>query len=124
MRELLCTLKDKNVKTAVLTNKAHMYVGDILAKCFPGHKFDLYFGQQEGIERKPHPQAFNLLLSELNVTKEDCLYIGDSEVDVKTAVNAGVDLVAVDWGYRSKEQIMEAGAEIIVSSPKEILNYV
>lgn len=124
MGELLCTLKDKNVKTAVLTNKAHMYVGDILAKCFPGHKFDLYFGQQEGIERKPHPQSFNLLLSELNVTKEDCLYIGDSEVDVRTARNVGVDFVAVDWGYRSIEQIMEAGAEIIVSSPKEILNYV
>lgn len=122
--DLLSALSDKGVKTAVLTNKAHMYVGDILAKCFPTHSFDLYFGQQEGVERKPHPQSFNLLLSELKVKKEDCLYIGDSEVDVKTAINAGVDLVAVDWGYRSKEQIKEAGAEVIVSAPVEILNYV
>lgn len=124
IKELLSALKSKSVKTAVLTNKAHQYVGAILDKCFPEHKFDLFFGQREGIERKPHPQAFELLLKELNVPKEDCLYIGDSEVDVKTAKNAGVQLVAVTWGYRSKEVIINAGAEILADTPKEILNYV
>ena len=124
IKELLSALKSKSVKTAVLTNKAHRYVGAILDKCFPEHKFDLFFGQREGIERKPHPQAFELLLKELNVPKEDCLYIGDSEVDVKTAKNAGVQLVAVTWGYRSKEVIINAGAEILADTPKEILNYV
>lgn len=122
--ELLKVLKDKNIKTAVLTNKAHIYVNDILKKAFPDHTFDLYFGQKEGIERKPHPQSFQLLLGELGVDKEDCLYVGDSEVDVKTAKNAEVDLVAVNWGYRSEETIRNAGAEIIVSTPEEILNYV
>ena len=122
--ELLKALNDKNVKTAVLTNKAHCYVEGILSKCFPDHKFDVYYGQREGIKRKPHPQAFELLLEELDVDKADCLYIGDSEVDVNTANNAKVDLVAVTWGYRSVEIIKEAGAEIIVHSPQEILNYV
>lgn len=122
--ELLKVLKDKNIKTAVLTNKAHIYVNDILKKAFPDHTFDLYFGQKDGIERKPHPQSFQLLLGELGVDKEDCLYVGDSEVDVKTAKNAEVDLVAVNWGYRSEETIRNAGAEIIVSTPEEILNYV
>lgn len=122
--ELLKALRDKNIKTAVLTNKAHIYVNDILKKAFPNHCFDLYFGQKEGVARKPNPQSFQLLLEELSVEKEDCLYIGDSEVDVKTAKNTGVDLVAVNWGYRNEETIRNAGAEIIVSTPEEILNYV
>ncbi|MBE6794885.1 MAG: HAD-IIIA family hydrolase [Ruminococcaceae bacterium] len=122
--ELLNELKLKGIRTAVLTNKAHEYVGDILKKCFPDFTFDLYYGQRQGIERKPHPQSFELLLAELNISKEDCLYIGDSEVDVKTAFNAEVDLVAVNWGYRSEETLKNTGAEIIVSTPKEILNYV
>ncbi len=122
--ELLEALKCKGIKTAVLTNKAQEYVGDILKKCFPDFNFDLYYGQRQGVERKPHPQAFEMLLKELKVSKEDCLYIGDSEVDVKTAFNADVELVAVTWGYRSVEIIKEAGAEIIVDTPKEILNYV
>lgn len=122
--ELLKALREKNIKTAVLTNKAHIYVNDILKKAFPNHSFDLYFGQKEGVARKPNPQSFQLLLEELSVEKEDCLYIGDSEVDVKTAKNAGVDLVAVNWGYRNEETIRNAGAEVIVSTPEEILNYV
>lgn len=122
--ELLSALRSKSVKTAVLTNKGHQYVGAILDRCFPEHKFDIYYGQRDGIARKPHPQSFELLLEELGVSKEDCLYIGDSEVDVKTAKNAGVDLVAVTWGYRSADVIRDAGAEILVNSPEEILNYV
>ena len=124
VRELLEALKSKGIRTAVLTNKAHEYVGDILKKCFPDFTFDLYYGQKNGVERKPHPQALELLLEELGVNKADCLYIGDSEVDVKTAFNADVDLVAVTWGYRSVEIIKEAGAEFIANTPKEILNYV
>ncbi len=122
--ELLDELKSKGIKTAVLTNKAHVYVGDLLKKCFADYNFDLFYGQRKGIERKPNPQAFELLLKELHVNKDDCLYIGDSEVDVKTAENAGVDLVAVTWGYRSIETLIESGAKIIVNTPKEILNYV
>ena len=122
--ELLSELESRGILTAVLTNKAHQYVGDILEKCFENHSFTLYRGQQEGIKRKPHPEALRLMLNELNCSEEDCLYIGDSEVDVKTAINANVDLVAVSWGYRTADQIRNAGASVIVSTPREILNYV
>lgn len=124
VRELLETLKLKGIKVAVLTNKAHEFVGEILNKSFPGFSFDYYIGQQNNIERKPHPQSFEILLSALNISKKDCLYAGDSEVDVLTAKNAGVDLVAVTWGFRSAEALKNAGAEILVNNPKEILNYV
>ncbi|MBR3988399.1 MAG: HAD family hydrolase [Clostridia bacterium] len=122
--ELLESLKCKGIKTAVLTNKAHEYVGDILKKCFPNFTFDLFYGQRQGVMRKPHPQAFELLLDELNIEREECLYIGDSEVDVKTSVNANVKLVAVTWGYRSVETLVDSGAKNIANTPKEILNYV
>lgn len=122
--ELLKTLDQKGIKTAVLTNKAQQYVGSILENCFPNHRFAVYYGQRQGVERKPHPQAFNRLLEELGVKKEYCLYIGDSEVDVITAVNANVDLVAVTWGYRSVEVLKKAGAHVLADTPKEILNYV
>lgn len=122
--ELLALLADKNVKTAVLTNKAHIYVGDILKKCFPTHCFSAYRGQQNGVERKPHPQPLELLLNELGVEKANCLYVGDSEVDVKTAQNSQVDCVAVTWGYRSEHALKAAGAGKLAASPKEILKYV
>lgn len=122
--EVLKSLSEKNIKTAVFTNKAHQFVGEILNKCFPEHSFTLYYGQRQGLKRKPDPQGLELMLDELNIKKEDCLYIGDSEVDVKTALNANVELVAVTWGYRSVSTLKNAGAEILVNTPKEILNYV
>ncbi|MBQ8572830.1 MAG: HAD-IIIA family hydrolase [Ruminococcus sp.] len=122
--ELLQKLNEMNIKTAVLTNKAQQFVGDILDKCFPEHSFSAIYGQRQAIKRKPDPEAFELLLKELKVNKQDCLYVGDSEVDVKTAINAGIDLVAVTWGYRSVDVLKSAGAEVLVNTPKEILNYV
>lgn len=122
--ELLDELKSKGIKTAVLTNKAQQYVGGILNKCFPSHSFAAFYGQREGIARKPSSQGFELLLKELGFSKSDTLFVGDSEVDVKTAVNADVDLVAVSWGYRSEDVIRGAGASVIVSEPNEILRYV
>lgn len=123
MAELLKLLADQNIKTAVITNKANRFVEPIIRKCFPEHDFTLYYGQRQGVERKPHPQSFELLIKELDVQKEDCLYVGDSEVDVKFAQNVGVDFVAVTWGYRSVTELKEAGAKELVNTPKEILNY-
>lgn len=122
--ELLKSLSEQNIKTAVFTNKSQQFVGEILSKCFPDHSFTLYYGQRKSLKRKPDPQGLELMLAELDVNREDCLYVGDSEVDVKTALNAGVGLVAVTWGYRSVSTLKNAGAEILVDCPKEILNYV
>lgn len=122
--DLLFKLDKKGVKAAVLTNKAHEYVGDILKKCFPGYSFCAYMGQQLGIHRKPHPQGFSILLNKLSVSTEDVLYVGDSDVDVKTAENMGVDMVAVTYGYKSDKELIKAGARVLVNTPEEILSYV
>lgn len=119
--QLLSQLAEKGIDTAVLTNKAHEFVGGILSKCFPEHKFRVFWGQQEGIERKPSPQGLLKMIDELGYTKEDCVYVGDSEVDVKTADNAEVDLVCVLWGFRSKEQLVESGAKLMVNTAEELM---
>ncbi len=120
--QLLSELMRKGIATAVLTNKADEFVGGILHKCFPEHKFEAFWGQRQGIERKPSADGLLKLISELGFEKEDCVYIGDSEVDVKTACNAGVDLICVLWGFRSKEELVSSGAELMVSNTDELLN--
>ena len=119
--ELLECLRKKGIETAVLTNKAEEFVGEILAKAFPSHKFSFAWGQREGIERKPSPQGLVKLMEESGFVKEECVYIGDSEVDIKTANSAGVDLICVLWGFRSEAQLKSAGAEKLVSNADELL---
>lgn len=120
--KLLTELELRGIATAVLTNKADEFVGGILSKCFPEHKFSACWGQRQGIERKPSAQGLLKLIQELGYTTEDCVYIGDSEVDVKTALNAGIDLVCVLWGFRSKEELLASGAKNMVGSADELLH--
>ena len=120
--ELLDRLNGLGVKTAVLTNKADVFVEGILSKCFPRHSFCLAWGQREGMKRKPDPESLYALVAEAGCSLNDCVYVGDSEVDVHTAHNAGVDLVCVDWGFRSREQLLESGAEVIASDAAELFD--
>ncbi len=119
--QLLEELSQKGIETAVLTNKAEEFVYAILARAFPFHKFSFAWGQREGLERKPSPQGLLMLIEESGFAKEDCIYIGDSEVDVETAKNAGVDLICVLWGFRSEAQLIAAGAERMASNTEELL---
>ncbi len=120
--ELLSKLQSRGIKTAVLTNKAHEFVEGILQKCFPDHKFHIALGNREGVARKPDPQALLHLIEKANVSLSDSVYVGDSEVDVATAKNAGIDLICVGWGFRNLEELKSSGAEIIVSSAQELYN--
>lgn len=118
--QMLAKLADKGIETAVLTNKAHEFVGEILCKCFPEHKFKIAWGNKQGIKRKPDPESLFALITEAGCVPADCVYVGDSEVDVHTAHNAGVDLVCVDWGFRSRQVLLSSGAEIITSNAEEL----
>lgn len=124
MNALLTKLQSKGVKTAVLSNKAHVYLKDILKKAFPNHKFDLEFGQREGIPRKPDHQALLMIISELGYDKADCLLVGDSDVDILTAKNAGIDAVGVLWGFRTKDELLESGAKHLAENPDELLRLI
>ena len=119
--EVLHILSEKGISTAVLTNKAEEFVPEILHKAFPSHKFTYAWGQREDIPRKPDPQGLLKLIEESGFELSQCVYIGDSEVDVKTARNAGVDLICVLWGFRSREELVSSGAETLVFSADELL---
>lgn len=124
IEEMLDKLKQAGVKLAVLSNKPHLQTRDVVATFFKSGTFTCVQGQQEGIPRKPDPTAVFQLADELGVTREECLYIGDSDVDMKTGVAAGVTTIGVTWGFRSREVLEENGATYIVNKAKEIISIV
>ncbi len=119
--DLLKRLQAAGVKTAVVSNKADIAVQGLVEQYFDG-LFDAAAGDREGVERKPAPDLVNLVLKQLGVRPEEAVYIGDSDVDVATAKNAGLGGVFVDFGFRSREFLIEHGAleqGVIVSSASE-----
>ena len=123
INDLIKELRNRGYKTAVVSNKADGAVQDLCIQYFPG-LFDLSIGERPEIAKKPAPDMVNLALEQLQISKEKTVYIGDSDVDVATARNSKLDMIAVDWGFRTREFLIEQGAEIIVSKPEEILKYV
>lgn len=119
--ELLRELFARGVKTAVLSNKPDNFVKAIVSQLFPGTDFSWVQGKAEGFPKKPDPTALNHILAVLGVKKENTLYIGDSDVDVFTGKNALVKTCGVLWGFRERDELESAGADFIVSEPKEIL---
>ena len=118
--ELLHTLRAAGCKTAVVSNKADYAVQELCGQYFDG-LFDFAIGERKDIQKKPAPDAVYEVLRQLNMEKSHSVYIGDSEVDIETARNAGMDSIIVDWGFRDREFLLEKGAEIIISKPEEIL---
>ena len=117
--ELLSKLKDAGILTAVVSNKPDPAVQELCLEYFPGG-FSHAAGEQIGIRRKPEPDMVLAALKELGVSAEDAVYIGDSEVDMETAENSGLDLIMVDWGFRSRRFLEDLGAETIVSDCKQL----
>lgn len=115
--ELLKKLSSAGVKTAVVSNKPDPAVQKLCEEYFPD-LFDFSLGEVAGIRRKPAPDMIAVCLKELQVSAEDAVYIGDSEVDVQTAANSGLPCIAVDWGFRSRESL--TGAARIVSDSEEL----
>lgn len=121
--ELLKTVKERGYKTAVVSNKADFAVQDLVRQYFPG-MFDMALGEREGQRKKPEPDMVYHVLAGLGVSREDAVYIGDSEVDIATARNAGLESIIVEWGFREREFLKGMGAECIVQKPFDILELI
>lgn len=121
---LIKDLKDNNVKICVLSNKADEFAKRIVYTLFEENDFDLVWGKKEEYPIKPAPDSLFAMLEQLGCTKEKCLYIGDSDVDVITASNAGVAFCGVEWGFRGPEELTNAGARFIAKKPKDIFRLV
>ena len=110
--ELLAELKGAGVKVAVLSNKAHSLVPDILEHYFPG-VFSYAQGALEGQPTKPDPTLLHKLMGEMGATKDNTLFVGDSNVDVRTAKNGGLTCCGVLWGFRGREELVREGADFL-----------
>lgn len=120
--KLLSDLKENGLKLAVVSNKADAAVLDLCVQYFDG-LFDMAVGERAGMAKKPAPDMVKLVLSSLQISKEEAVYIGDSEVDVATAVNSGLHLCAVDWGFRDVDVLRANGAEYIFSDTESLKAY-
>lgn len=121
--ELLRVLRKDGCLTAVVSNKADFAVKELCKQYFIG-LIDVAIGERSGVPRKPSPESVYEVLEALGVSQREAVYIGDSDVDVMTAKNAGLDLIAVDWGFRERELLQKSGAETIVSLPSEIADII
>ncbi len=117
--ELLDKLKENGIKIAVLTNKPDNVAQDVV-KLFFGDRFDVVFGQREGVKIKPNPEAAILIAKELSVDVSETVFIGDTYVDITTGKSAGMTAIGVLWGFRNEEELKNAGADYIVSNAEEI----
>ena len=122
--EMLKALKDKGIQLAVLSNKPDRQTVKVVKAIFGEELFDYLQGQKEGIRRKPEPDGVWYLMEQMHVSKEECLYIGDSEVDAATGRNAGLKTIGVLWGFRDRKTLETAGADDLIDRPDELLQFV
>ena len=122
--EMLKALKDKGIQLAVLSNKPDRQTVKVVKAIFGEELFDYAQGQKEGIRRKPEPDGVWYLMEQMHVSKEECLYIGDSEVDAATGRNAGLKTIGVLWGFRDRKTLDTAGVDDLIDRPDELLQFV
>jgi phosphoglycolate phosphatase len=121
IHELLADLQSRDLKMAVASNKYHKATEELIGKFFPAIHFVAIFGQREGVPVKPNPTIVFEILQKAKISTKETLCVGDSGVDMQTAINARIDSVGVTWGFRSREELEKHGAKYIIDSPLELL---
>lgn len=122
--KMLDTLHARGIELAVASNKYHSAVVQIVKYCFPTVPFAAVLGQREGYPTKPNPQIVQEILEVCAQSPSACLYIGDSDVDMQTARNAGVKVGGVTWGYKPREVLAAYKPDFLADHPDAILEFV
>lgn len=120
--EMLKDFKDKGIKTAVISNKPDDMTRLVVKGILGNENFDIIRGSLPEFPKKPDPTSPLDILDKLGVNPEECLYVGDSGVDMQTAKNAGMTSVGCAWGFRGAEELKANGADYIINSADEILD--
>ena len=121
--ELLENLKSNGIRIAVNTNKHEQTSIDLCNKFFPG-LIDIVCGGRPDVHHKPDPTGVEKILAAEKVEKSKAVFIGDSDVDIATAKNAGIDSITVDWGFRGKDFLIAHGAKNVAMTPSELLKMI
>ncbi len=119
--ELLDELKARDIPIGVMSNKAHDFTVKCVEAFLSGWEWDIVLGARDGVPKKPDPAAALEAAAAVGVSPSECYFIGDSDVDMMTAVNAGMHAVGVSWGFRPVEELREHGAKTILSTPVDLL---
>ena len=117
---MLDWLQQQGLKLCVFSNKPHADTCRVVAHFFPNVKFDHVRGAMDGVAVKPDPAGAWLAAEALGVKPDECLYLGDTSVDMTCARNAGMHPVGVTWGFREEKELRESGAEIMIHHPREL----
>ena len=118
--EVLEWMVQQKIQIAVLSNKPHEFVVQIVERLFAGIPFAVVLGNRAQFPTKPDPSQGNYAISQMNAQKEDCLFVGDSGVDMQTANNLGVPGVGVTWGFREEQELIENGARYLAHNAQEL----
>ena len=118
--ELLGKLQSEGVLLAVASNKFQHGTDRLVAKFFGDIKFVAIEGNREGAPLKPSPEIIHNILRKANVEGKDAVMVGDSGIDIRTAIAAGIDSIGVSWGFRFAEELYDAGAEIVVTTTEKL----
>ena len=113
-------LKEKGYKMAIVSNKIDSAVKELNEKFFKEY-VDVAIGETPGTNRKPAPDMVEQALKELGSSKEESIYIGDSEVDLQTAINSSLPCISVLWGFRDRDYLIEQGATTFAETPEELV---
>lgn len=122
--ELLDKLTNLKFKLAVLSNKPHRFTQLVVEKLLPHWKFDVVFGQRQGVPRKPDPAGAFEIAEILGIPPKEFLYFGDSGTDMTTAKAAGMFAVGVLWGFRTADELLESGADLLIEKPTDIFEFI
>lgn len=121
--ETLKILKNRGVKIGIVSNKFQEAAEDVCQHYFKG-LYDVVMGESETCRRKPAPDGINMICEQYEVEKDEAIFFGDSEVDIKTGDNAGVYCVSVLWGFRSREFLTKHGAHLFIENPLDIADMI
>lgn len=120
IRKLLAELKEKGFQMAIVSNKLQEGV-DVLYEQYFKDYITVAIGAGDGIRKKPAPDTVMEVLRVMELSKEQAVYVGDSEVDIATAVNSGMDCITVAWGFRTRQEQLAAGGKVFADTPEEIV---
>lgn len=121
VRPLVTRLREDGFRMGIVSNKGDKAVKE-LSRFYFQDEMEFSLGERPDVTRKPAPDALYLAMDELGVTSEDCIYIGDSEVDAQFSQNAGIPCIIVTWGFRDREELIAANPDVIVDTIEELYN--
>lgn len=124
IEETLMKLQSLKIKLSVVTNKSQLHADEVIKKCLPDARFETVIGGQGAFAAKPDPAGALEAARLMGAKPGECLFVGDSDVDIMTGKNAGMIAVGVGWGYRSKESLADAGADFIIERADELISII